>query len=152
MKDLAKTILGPELEDLKRRIIENHISAKQMASGKTRASFTVTLGDNEGRLEARKAIAVLETGRKPGRVPRGFYYIILKWVADKGLRVDNPRTFAYFVSRKIAAEGTRLYRDGGRQDIFSNEIPRTIERIRVAIGNWAITELNTILDQIKQTA
>lgn len=129
MSSEAQKVIQEELEDLKRRIIANHERAGQVASGRTRASLRVEVGEDRGTLWGKSPFGILETGRKPGKVPKGFYYIILQWVKDKGISVENPKTFAYFVSRKIAREGTELFRSGGRADIYSNEIPATIENI-----------------------
>lgn len=55
-------------------------------------------------------IPTLEVGRVGGDVPRGFYYIIRQWTREKGLQFASESergTFAYFVARKIAREGTR---------------------------------------------
>lgn len=127
MNDEVRKVLQEELESLKKRIIANHERAGQVASGRTKASLRVEVGNNEGILWGRSPFGTLETGRKPGKVPKGFYHIILQWVKDKGISVENPKTFAYFVSRKIAREGTELFRSGGRADIYSNEIPKTID-------------------------
>lgn len=124
-----KGILGEELESLRQRIIENHIRAGQKASGKTISSLRVDVNDNKGTLFGRQAFGVLETGRKPGKVPKGFYQIIQQWVKDKGIQVENPKSFAYLVARKIAREGTELYRQGGRADIYSPEIEKTTQEI-----------------------
>lgn len=60
--------------------------------------------------EAERApLETLEVGRPGGAVPRGFYYIIKQWTIDKGISFANNSercTFAYFVSKKIAREGT----------------------------------------------
>lgn len=128
-KDEALGILKYELNDLRLRIIDNHIRARQKASGRTIASMRVEVTENSGILWGRKAFGTLETGRRPGRVPKGFYKIILDWIEAKGIRVEKPKTFAYFIARKIAREGTQLYRDGGRDDIYSKEIDKTIKNI-----------------------
>lgn len=128
----TKQILSEELESLRKRIIERHIAAGQKASGRTISSLSVTVNDDEGTLYGRKAFGVLETGRRGGKVPKGFYKIIQQWVKDKGISFSSVRernTFAYFVSRKIATEGTRLYRSGVTEDIYSTEIEKTIEAI-----------------------
>lgn len=125
----VKGILSEELEILKQRIIENHIRARQKASGRTIASLRIEVNDNQGVLFGRQAFGVLETGRKPGNVPKGFYQIIQQWVHDKGIQVDNPKSFSYLVARKIAREGTDLYKEGGRADIYSPEIEKTIQNI-----------------------
>ena len=114
-----KGILGEELESLRQRIIENHIR--------------------------RQAFGVLETGRKPGKVPKWFYQKIQQWAKDKGIQVENPKSFAYFVARKIAREGTELHRQGGRADIYSPEIEKTIQEIMnraFAIFKDDVTHIN----------
>lgn len=125
----VRSVIQEELEALKKRIIANHERAGQVASGRTRASLRVEVSDEGGVLWGRSPFGTLETGRRAGKVPKGFYQIILQWVKDKGIQVDNPKTFAYFVSRKIANEGTALFRSGGRADIYSNEIPKTIDNV-----------------------
>ena len=88
----------------------------------------------------------METGRKAGKVPTGFQSIIRQWMADKGIKADpipyktnrqhkyteqerGDRSLAFLIARKIRREGTRLFREGGRNDIYSNEIPKTRENI-----------------------
>ena len=55
----------------------------------------------------------LEIGRDGGRAPKGFYYIIKQWTRDKNLsfgKESERQTFAYFLARKIAREGTERHR------------------------------------------
>lgn len=57
-------------------------------------------------------IPTLEVGREGGKVPRGLYYILRQWSKDKGISFPNEserNTFAYFLARKIAREGTRRH-------------------------------------------
>lgn len=124
-----KKILAEELEKLKERIIENHIRAGQRASGRTIKSLHVSVDDNHAILFGRKAFSVLETGRRPGKVPKRFYHIILQWVEDKKIKVNKPKSFAYLVAQKIAREGTELYRYGSTEDIYSSNIEKTIMEI-----------------------
>lgn len=128
-KDKALGVVRSELDALRLRIIENHLRVGQKASGKTITSLHVELSENGGILWGRQAFEVLESGRKGGKVPKGFYQIIQQWVKDKGIQVDKPKTFSYFVARKIAREGTQLYRNGGRGDIYSKEIEHTTKVI-----------------------
>ena len=132
------------MESLRKRIIDNHLKAGQKASGKTIASMRIEVDEQGGILFGRKAFGTLETGRKGGRVPKGFYHILLQWVKDKGIQVEKPKTFAYFVARKIEKEGTRLYRQGGRDDIYSNEIPKTTERILRRITGFLGADVESI--------
>lgn len=137
-------IVHEELESLYERIINNHRNAGQVASGKTIKSLKVEQTNEGGILWGRKAFGTLETGRNAGKVPKGFYYIIQQWVADKGIQVENPKTFSYFVARKIAREGTQLHRKGGRSDIYSKEIKKTIEYIMKRITGLFASEVEHI--------
>lgn len=150
MRNDVNYILSSQLGILKERIIANHISAGQKASGRTIASLKVLMDDTSGTLFGDKSlkgapIGTLETGRKAGKVPQGFYKIILQWALDKGITVDgNIKSFAYFVAKKIASEGTGLFKSGGRKDIYSNEIPLTIENIKRLLTERFTTELTNI--------
>ena len=127
-------LVSSELEALKQRIIENHRSAGQVASGRTIASLKVEITEDGGVLWGRSPFGTLETGRKGGKVPAGFWKIIRQWMDDKGIQVEKPDSFAYLVARKIAKEGTQLFRNGGRSDIYSPEVKDTVERVSDGIG------------------
>lgn len=128
-KQEARAIIGEELEILRKAIIVNHLSAGQRASGRTERSLRIEFTEDTGTLYGRPALGVLETGRSGGKVPKGFYQIILQWVQDKGIQVEKPRTFAFLVARKIAKEGTKSHREGSFVDIYSQEIPKTVQNI-----------------------
>lgn len=145
-------ILNEELDDLRKRIISNHIAAGQKASGKTIKSIQVEVGENYGQLTGRKFFGTLETGRKPGKVPANFKDIILKWMQAKGINVPQPKTFAYLVARKIMIEGTALYRIGGRSDIYSEEINKTIPKLVKRLGKDQAQEIKRLFDNVKVTA
>lgn len=127
-------LVSSELEALKQRIIENHRSAGQVASGRTIASLKVEITEDGGVLWGRSAFGTLETGRKGGKVPAGFWKIIRQWMDDKGIQVEKPDSFAYLVARKIAKEGTQLFREGGFYKIYSPEVKDTVERVSDGIG------------------
>lgn len=144
IRNEALGIIREELQSLRQRIIANHEAAHQVASGRTRDSLKVEMTESGGILWGRQAFGVLETGRKPGKVPKGFYVIILQWVKDKGIQVDNPKSFAYLVARKIANEGTKLYRSGKKEDIYSTEVEKTIREISDRIAVIFDTEVEHI--------
>lgn len=144
--NVTRQILKEELELLRVAIIKHHKDAGQMASGRTAKSMRVEVDEYHGTLFGRRAFGTLETGRRAGRVPNGFRKIIQKWMKDKGISVppipyktDRPHKytpqergemqFSFFVAKKIREEGTRLYRQGGIDTIYSNEIPETMKRI-----------------------
>lgn len=157
----VQTILNEELDDLRLRIIANHEAAGQVASGRTRESLKVEVNDKEGILWGRFPFGTLETGRKPGKTPRNFASIIRKWIIDKGIPVTpipyirqpterwQPKytpqerglmSLSSAIAYKIKTEGTSLYRSGGRNDIYTPEIEKTIDRISKRIGS--LFELN----------
>lgn len=134
LRDKVMELVASELEALKQRIIENHRSAGQVASGRTIASLKVEITEDGGVLWGRSAFGTLETGRKPGKVPAGFWKIIRQWMDDKSIQVEKPDSFAYLVARKIANEGTQLFREGGFYKIYSPEVKDTVERVSDGIG------------------
>lgn len=134
LRDKVMELVASELEALKQRIIENHRNAGQVASGRTIASLKVEITEDGGVLWGRSAFGTLETGRKGGKVPAGFWKIIRQWMDDKGIQVEKPDSFAYLVARKIAKEGTQLFRNGGRSDIYSPEVKDTVDRVSDGIG------------------
>lgn len=161
MEILPRNILKEELEALRLSIISNHLRAGQKASGRTAESLYVEVDDEEGVLYGRKAFGVLETGRKGGRVPRNFQGIILQWMKDKGIvaapipySTNRPHKYtpeqrgmmrlSYFIARKIRREGTRLFRQGGRDDIYSREIDGTMERVSNRMLKAVIMEIDHI--------
>lgn len=130
-------IVNEELSDLAQRIADNIARNGQTASGRTQQSLHVVEDDDSVTLYGRKAFGTMETGRKGGRVPRTFQQILYRWSIDKGISFENERerrSFAYLLARKIQREGTALHRDGGRTDVYSNEIPTTVQRIRQRIS------------------
>ena len=146
MKEV-QSIIFEELEDLRKRIISNIDSTGRKASGRTSGSMHTDISENRGILFGRMAFGTLETGRKSGKVPAGFYQIIKQWVIDKGISFDSQserNSFAYLVSRKIAREGTQLYRTGAEADVYTTEVPETIERIKDRVGFLMRLEFESI--------
>lgn len=146
MKEV-QNIIFEELEDLRKRIISNIDSTGRRASGRTSGSMHTDVSENRGILFGRMAFGTLETGRKSGKVPAGFYQIIKQWVIDKGISFDSQserNSFAYLVSRKIAREGTLLYRTGAEADVYTTEVPETIERIKDRVGFLMRLEFESI--------
>ena len=104
------------------------------------------LNGPQGTLYGRKAFGTLETGRKGGRVPRLFNAIIYQWMMDKGIhgrplpykiqgnhkyspQERGDRAMAGAIAYTIRKKGTRLYREGGRADVYTPVVRATIRRI-----------------------
>lgn len=129
MSEEIRAILREELEDLRTRIIDNMTAADQVVTGKTRDSMRVTVQGNAGVLTGRQAFATLETGsrpwsRKPKRTPKWFADLIGEWIEAKNLDLNQ-----WAVAHTIIHQGSSLYRSGGRADIYSPELQKTIDRI-----------------------
>lgn len=144
----ARVIIADELERLKQRIIANMRAQNAVASGRTIRSLKVVMAPEGGALvtEQQMPFGVLETGRRGGNIPYGFAGIIYQWMKDKGIHATvipyktdrqhkytaeerSDRSMAAAIAHTIAMSGSKLYRMGGRDTIYSNEIPDTVERI-----------------------
>lgn len=80
-------------------------------------------------------IPTLENGRAGGKVPAGFYVIIKQWSLTKGLQFANESarsTFAYFVARRIAAQGT--LRHAMPADVYTSTTRQAVDELRKAIN------------------
>lgn len=116
MADIRQNIAAI-LERCKSDIATNMDTQDVNASGRTVGSLAVVSDGAGVRLglfgNNHAPLGTLEVGRAGGRVPAGFYEIIKQWTRDKGLQfaTESERgTFAYFVSRKIAREGTQRHK------------------------------------------
>ena len=122
------------LEKLKNEIVGNMEAKKINASGRTAASFRVEKYDYGFRLigggEGAAPLFTLEVGRVGGKVPMGFTSILVQWSRDKGLTFATERertTFAYFLGKKIAREGTK--RNKQKEDIYSSAVKSAVDDI-----------------------
>ena len=72
-------------------------------------------------------LSTLEIGREGGKVPKGFYYILKQWTRDKGIpfaKESERQTFAYFLARRIARQGTR--RNEIPEDVYSSVTKKVV--------------------------
>lgn len=88
----------------------------------------------------------LEIGRKGGKVPRGFYYIIKEWSAEKGLAFDSESErgrFAYFLANKIAREGTE--RNRNNIAVFSPLVVATADKVAAQYRGYIKAEVQAAI-------
>lgn len=146
------------LEQAKAEIQANMQARQVNASGRTSASIRVEVYDGGVRLlggyegvhsipnspgiygSDTAPIQTLEFGRKGGGVPKGLYYILREWSKEKGIRFASEQergTFAYFLARKIAREGTA--RNKENKDIYSTPVEKAKaevnKTVRATISN-----------------
>ena len=162
MNESVKNIVIDELEALKQRIASNIIANKQNASGKSIASLEVSPESDSVKLLGRFPFGTFETGRKAGKTPKGFTDIILQWIISKGIQAPSipyvrkpsekwqPKytparrgnlALAGAIAHTIKTQGTKLHFYGGRNDVYSNEIPTTIENIDKKIREYYEVEI-----------
>lgn len=140
-----RKILTEELEALRQRIGENMEAADQIATGKTRDGMRVEVRGLAGVLTGRQAFATLERGSRPWskkfkRVPKFFADLIGEWIDAKGLKLNK-----WAVAHSIMTKGSKLYRSGGRSDIYSNELPKTMDAIgRRVIDQYTVLVTNRL--------
>lgn len=172
MEDLERQIIAI-LTQARDETRANMQAQRINASGRTSASLRVEkydggvrfVGGTNGTHSVQDApdiyaadtapIPTLEFGRAGGGtppVPRGFYYIIREWTRAKGINFANESergTFAYFLARKIAREGTK--RHTLPADVYSTPVMNARERIELAIKSSLQNTLRAALSGAKVT-
>jgi hypothetical protein len=97
-------------------LIRNAILSKDVtgygpsnASGKLVKSVEIEYHSTGFRILAEHYIYYLIYGRKPGRFPN--VTAIRSWIQDRGIRSELPiNSLAYLIARKIAEEGSSVWR------------------------------------------
>ena len=124
------------------------------ASGRTVGSLAVVSDGAGVRLglfgNNHAPLGTLEVGRAGGRVPAGFYQIIKQWTREKGISFANESergTFAYFVARKIAREGTQRHRLP--IDVYSTPAKAARNEIESVLRNMVKVGIETSLKTAK---
>lgn len=119
-------ILKEEGDATVQRIAGNIFRNKQNASGKTIASLKNTTTPTSLDISGASHIKTLQTGVLPGTFVTAA--TINTWANNKGYWSGyNYR--ANTIARRIFNFGSLLYRKGGRQDVWSNEVQLLVERI-----------------------
>ena len=140
-----RKILTEELEALRQRIGTNMETADQIATGKTRDGMRVEVRGLAGVLTGRQAFATLEKGsrpwsRQPKRTPKWFADLIGEWIDAKDLDLNK-----WAVARSLITKGSKLYRSGGRADIYSPELQKTMDAIgKRVLDQYAVLVTNRL--------
>lgn len=167
--DAARQMAFEEMVQLKERIIANMQAQGAVASGRTIRSLQVVTTPEGVALVSQQQMpfGTLETGRRGGAVPGNFVSIIRQWMQDKGIQAApipykrqpserwQPKyspvergqmSMAGAIAHTIKKSGTRLFRQGGRDTIYSQEIPKAIQSIQARIS--ALLQVQ-VAEQIK---
>jgi hypothetical protein len=162
LHDKAVALLNERLQWLADQIRANHEAAGQVASGKLRDSIQAIVEDMgeriSGHVDALPYIEAMEQGNAPWEpiptkqakdghtydyVPKWFADAIGQWMSDKGIQETKERN-RYAVAWKIIHEGTLLYRQGGRSDIYSEITKAVAEEIADELAAEVAIEIKTI--------
>lgn len=134
----VEKIIREELDALRLRIIQNISNSGKRASGRTQDSLKVTVQQQGsaviGELTGRSFFGALETGSKPWRTqytrpPKFFIEIIQDWMMEKG--ISGP---AGAIAYSIMKRGSAQYRQGQREDIYSEEITKAYDEIQKRVA------------------
>ena len=129
-------------------IQSNLASTGTNASGATSKSVVSTQKDNRVTVTGRPFFDAVETGRGPTRnnTPSNptLQQQILAWIqTGKPGITENIEGASYAIAKFIHKNGTKLFRDGGRDDIFTPAISE--QRIDKLVGEVAeVTQDNTV--------
>lgn len=158
------------LDECANRIRENITATGTRASGRTQASIRVEVSADTGTIYGRRAFSVLQTGRRGGKVPTGFVTLIKQWIADKGIRTTpipyirkasarwKPKytpeqrgvnAAAGAIAHTIRTRGTSLYRQGGRNDIYTEPIEECVEAVKRDLAEAYVAEVVKDLQKLK---
>lgn len=162
LKARATQLLNERLQWLADQVRANHENAGQVASGKLRDSIAAIVEDQgdriSGHVDALSYIEAMEQGNAPWEpiptkqakdghtydyVPKWFADAIGKWMDDKGIQETKERN-RYAVAWKIIHDGTLLYRQGGRFDIYSEVTKAVAEEIADELAAEVSIEIQTI--------
>jgi len=143
--DATKKVLADEGRKFSIRVVNNLKSKGISKSGKTAASMHEDATTESLIVWGRKDFQNLETGVSPSEAKQlNFQQLkanIYDWSKYLPLTFETTKkrySFAWNVSNKILEFGTRLYQQGGRNDIFSNEYQLLYDSISKQIGTIII--------------
>ena len=166
IKQIVVAILAKARDDVRANMQAKGINA----SGRTSASIIVRETDTGVQLVGGKPgqhivsgqprgvdvladdtapIPTLEIGRPGGNVPKGFYYILKQWTRDKGIpfaKESERQTFAYFLAKRIAREGTR--RHEMPEDVYTTPAKEAAQAIQKDLTLLVNTEILSVLQTI----
>jgi len=130
-------------------ISDNMRSADQVATGETIGSLKSTATDTRLTVTGAPWIMALETGRRPRQSTQdsGLASKLEKWIVAKGIPIrrtleQDAKGLAWFINKY----GTKLFREGGRQDIVSPAV--SDERISGLLDQIGKASIKTIKDDI----
>lgn len=144
-------IVEREADSFIGRVNANMRNTGTDATGKTSQEFSYVIGEKDGSptvdLTGRPFFATVETGRRPtpGIPPsRAMIENIEDWVQARGI----PEDAVWGIAINIQNKGTELWRNGGRKDIYSNEIPPFVDKLTKSLADYYADQIVKSLENI----
>jgi len=140
-----KKVLSEEGKTFSNRVKENLSSKGVTKSGRTANSLREEVSDNGLIVWGAYYFENLEKGVSPQQAQRlDFNRVrddLYKWSKYLPLTFNSTKerfSFAWNTANKIVKFGTKLFREGGRKDIYSNEFQPLMDSISDRIGKIII--------------
>lgn len=150
MESSVRNIVTSHLNAIKDGIASRMAQQNRIASGRTLQSLVIKATDTGGSLEGSSTFKYLENGRGPGKIPMGFYDIIKDWIVAKGISYQQmaPKNgtpeqgltrLSGAIAHTIMTKGTKLYRDHGYNDIYSELMEKELDLLaKDALGVFEV--------------
>lgn len=141
-----KEIIDEFLTTIRGDIISNADTQDRNATGKAKASLRIETLDSGGKLIDGAGYVEWgwEYGRAPGRMPPRS--AIEQWIEAKGIIPTGTtvKGLAFLIARKIAREGTSLFREGAPSGVVTGAITaERLDSLRGAFGKQYKTMVRT---------
>lgn len=128
-------------------IIQTNLSSTGTnASGQTSQSVQSTSTPNSVTVTGKAFIYVVETGRKPGRRPP--VDNIIQWLqTGKVSFTGKIESAAFAISKAIGEKGSKLFREGGREDIITPAVsPERVDKLTKEITDISFKKVVKTID------
>lgn len=136
LPNIISGVLQKNLTTLKDSVARNMQANDQYVTGQTESELRVEVDGSTGILFGAKHMDTLEVGISPERSREESwifkFHAFFIWQAARSLEWDN-RHIAQAVTRQ-EREGSLLHRMGIKLNVYSDEIPTTVESIKNEIG------------------
>jgi hypothetical protein len=122
------------------------------ASGKLANSIRFEVDETGLKVYALDYFYYVEKGRKSGKAPPRA--VIEQWITDKGIVSDiSTKSLAFLIQRKIAREGTEIYKQGGSKLLEDIITPNLLTQIRsdviLLFGAVAIEQMKSTVIKVR---
>lgn len=104
-------------------------SSGARATGKTAASLRDEATDDSYTLYGSRSFKFIEVGRGRGKFPP--LTNIFEWLVAKSIQPDgiSQKSLAFLIARKIANDGTVIYRTNNIRDIYTQAVDDNIKKL-----------------------